>query len=128
MKLIKKKKENLSEYLLNILEMVRKEMKSGLEIEYRFHPVRRWRFDMCWPDKKIALECDGMVWQAGGGRHNTDEDREKMNTAALMGWRVFRFSGKQIRSNPLGCLDLVKEALELTKISQEVGNGNGSDN
>lgn len=105
-------KSNLSEYLINVLEMVRKELKKGLETEYRFHPSRKWRFDLAWPEKKIAIECDGMVWQAGGGRHNSDADREKINNAVLLGWRVFRFSGNQINTDPLGCLDHAKKLME----------------
>lgn len=38
--------------------------------EYRFHETRKWRFDHAWPDRKLALEIDGGVWQNGGGRHN----------------------------------------------------------
>lgn len=81
------------------------------ETEYRFHPTRRWRFDLAWPNHKVAVECDGMVWQAGGGRHNTDKDREKINTASSMGWTVLRFSGKQIKSDPHSCINFLKDAL-----------------
>ena len=82
------------------------------ETEYRFHPTRKWRFDFAWPDWKIAVECDGMAWQAGGGRHNTDADREKINTATSMGWSVLRFSGFQIRNNPMWCVDMVQTAFK----------------
>jgi len=29
------------------------------EREYGFHPVRKWRFDMAYPSRSIAIECDG---------------------------------------------------------------------
>ncbi|MCP4049885.1 MAG: DUF559 domain-containing protein [bacterium] len=91
-------------YSKNILEeMVR---------EYRFHPSRRWRFDLAWVNKKIAVECDGGQFKALGGRHNTDADREKINTATQMGWRVLRFSGTQIKSDPMGCIGVLKKTLE----------------
>ena len=70
----------------------------GKEIvkEHRFHPVRRWRFDYAIPSLKIAIEIDGAVWAAGGGRHNRAAgyiaDMEKLNTAASMGWLVLRFT------------------------------------
>lgn len=35
--------------------------------EHRFHPKRRWRFDLCWPVRKIALEVEGGIWV--NGRH-----------------------------------------------------------
>lgn len=60
--------------------------------EYKFHPVRRWRFDYAIPALKIAVEVDGAVWV--GGRHNRPAgyiaDMEKLNTAASMGWLVIR--------------------------------------
>lgn len=60
--------------------------------EYKFHPERRWRFDWCWPDYKIALELEGGVWIKG--RHTRGagfiKDMEKYNAAAARGYRVFR--------------------------------------
>lgn len=59
------------------------------EREFRFHPVRRWRFDMAWPRIKLAVEIDGR------GRHQTIAgvrgDCEKLNAATVLGWRVLRF-------------------------------------
>lgn len=61
--------------------------------EHRFHPVRKWRFDLAWPDRMIAVEVDGGVWS--GGRHTRGAgfiaDCKKINEATAMGWRVFRF-------------------------------------
>jgi very-short-patch-repair endonuclease len=81
------------------------------ESEYRFHPTRRWRFDFAWPAQRVAVEVDGGQWRAGGGRHNTDQDREKLNTAAAMGWRVLRFSHTALDTDPAGCVELVEAAL-----------------
>ena len=57
---------------------------------------RRWRFDFAIPARMIAVEIDGGGWV--GGRHHrplgATKDNEKMNTALLMGWRVFRFDWK----------------------------------
>lgn len=67
--------------------------------EHRFDPVRRWRFDLCWPDRMIFVECDGGEFVKGSlGRHGTGRDWEKQNAAVLLGWRPFRFVGSQIRS------------------------------
>jgi very-short-patch-repair endonuclease len=84
--------------------------------EYRFHPVRRWRFDFAWPSSPrggVAVEVDGGQWRAGGGRHNTDRDREKLNTAAALGWRVLRFSHAALETDPAGCVELAAAALVL---------------
>jgi very-short-patch-repair endonuclease len=67
--------------------------------EHRFHPIRRWRFDLAWPDRMLAVEVDGGVFS--GGRHvrgkGFEEDLMKLNEAALLGWKVLRFSSGQVR-------------------------------
>ena len=63
------------------------------EREYRFHDLRRWRFDFAWPEFKIAAEVEGGVWTKG--RHTRGKgfigDCRKYNEATLLGWDVFRF-------------------------------------
>lgn len=60
--------------------------------EYRFHPIRKWRFDYAFPQAKVALEVEGGVWTSG--RHTRPKgflnDIVKYNAAGLLGWRVFR--------------------------------------
>lgn len=73
--------------------------------EYKFHPVRKWRFDYAIPSALVALEVEGGVWT--GGRHINPKgflnDMEKYNTATLMGWSVYRttpddlYTGKTIK-------------------------------
>jgi hypothetical protein len=81
--------------------------------EYEFAaPWRAWRFDYAWPHARVAVELDGMAWQAGGGHHNTDGDRLKMNSAAALGWRALRFTSKALRTEPAACVALLRRALE----------------
>jgi len=66
--------------------------------EYKFHPKRRWRFDFAWPDRKIAIELEGGIWVKGAhtrGKHFIS-DCNKYNAAALLGWRVFRFTSNHL--------------------------------
>ena len=77
--------------------------KLGLPVperEYRFHPVRKWRFDLAYPSRFIAIECDGGTWS--GGRHVRGAgyqcDAEKFNAASRLGWAVFHYTGGMIRS------------------------------
>ena len=68
--------------------------------EFRFHPSRKWRFDFAFVDQMIALEIDGATWT--GGRHTRgsgyESDCEKLNEAAVLGWRVFRATRTMVKS------------------------------
>ena len=69
-------------------------------LEYYFHPTRRWRFDLAWPDYRLAVEIDGGGWV--NGRHSRgagiEDDAEKLAEAVLKGWRVFRSSPRQVKT------------------------------
>ena len=80
--------------------------------EYKFHPRRKWRFDFAFVAQRVAVEVDGGQFTKFGGRHNTDADREKLNEAAAMGWRVLRFSPQMLKRSPDDCIRQVIEALE----------------
>ena len=71
--------------------------------EYRFDPLRRWRFDFAWPAQLMAIEVEGGTWRRG--RHNRavgfEKDCEKYNAAAMAGWRVLRYTGKMINGGEL---------------------------
>lgn len=60
--------------------------------EHRFHPTRKWRFDLAWPDLKLAVEIEGVSRHTS--RHQTiagyRADCEKYAEAATLGWRVLR--------------------------------------
>lgn len=81
--------------------------------EYRFHPVRKWRFDFAWPSERLAVEVNGGAFAAGGGRHTRGagfrSDAEKLAEAAILGWRVIPVLPEQIRSGL--ALELVRRAL-----------------
>lgn len=81
------------------------------EREYRFCE-RRWRFDFCWPDRKLAVEIEGGVWS--GGRHTRGSgfvaDMAKYNRAALLGYTVLRVTGDMVRKGE--AIELIREALQ----------------
>jgi very-short-patch-repair endonuclease len=69
--------------------------------EYQFAaPKRRWRFDFCWPDKRVAVETQGGVWTRGkhGRGSGITKDYEKLNNAQIMGWKVLQFTSSQVQS------------------------------
>lgn len=108
-------KERYTDLLLGDLRM------AGLPApvrEHRFHPVRRWRFDLCWINEgiKLAVEIDGGGYSnpikcprcgantghRAGGRHHRgigyERDCEKLAEAASLGWTVIRVVPRQIKN------------------------------
>lgn len=64
------------------------------EREYVFAAPRKWRADFAFVEEKIIVEIEGAVWS--GGRHTRgtgfSSDCEKYNAAAILGYRVLRFT------------------------------------
>ncbi len=68
--------------------------------EHRFHPTRLWRFDLAWPERRFAVEVDGGTW--ANMRHTRGsgwiKDQEKLNEAAILGWRVLHVTPEQVEN------------------------------
>jgi hypothetical protein len=82
--------------------------------EHRFADDRKWRFDLAWPDRLVAVEIDGGAFLQGGGGHNRGaairRDQEKLNEAAARGWLVLRFFPERLLGPT--AFELVKRALK----------------
>lgn len=86
------------------------------DIEYQFHPVRKWRFDFAWSDYPmggVALEVEGGIWIGGahGRGSGIARDIEKYNAATLLGWRVLRCQPKDLCTK--ATVDMIMECLKL---------------
>ena len=72
----------------------------GMKQEHVFASPRKWRFDLAWPEYRVACEIEGGVWIKG--RHTRgkgyEADCEKYSTAAAYGWRVIRVTPGMIAS------------------------------
>lgn len=81
------------------------------EREHRFHPTRKWRFDLAWPDLRLAVEVDGGTWVQG--RHNRgssiEKEYEKGAEAAILGWRIIHVSNHMVDDGR--ALNLITRAL-----------------
>lgn len=81
--------------------------------EHRFHPKRLWRFDIAFPDLKIAVEVEGGVWS--NGRHTRGSgfinDMEKYNAATSMGWYLLRTTPDFLLSGKF--LDVVETTIKM---------------
>jgi hypothetical protein len=76
------------------IELTLKSLNIEFVREYKFHPSRRWKFDYAIPDKKLAIEYNGIF--SNKSRHLTvtgySGDMEKINQAQLLGWRVLQYT------------------------------------
>lgn len=74
------------------------------ETEYRFHPIRKWRWDFILLNRLtsplIAIEIQGSVWAGRKGGHTggigMQRDMDKRNAGVALGWRVLTFSTQDV--------------------------------
>lgn len=81
-------------------------------LEYRFHPTRKWRFDLAWPSLLLAVEIDGGLFVAG--RHSRGagirDAMEKTAHALMLGWRVMPLCPDHIKSGQ--ALDWITQCIQ----------------
>ena len=96
-------------------------LADGMQREYKFHSVRKWRFDFAWPELKVALEIEGGIWAKG--RHVSPRgfilDCEKYNEASSLGWVVLRCPPTFIGSKMVTWLKSVLQRRSCTRVSDE---------
>lgn len=100
-------------YVLQMLWAIRAAGLPEPEQEVLFHPRRKWRMDLAWKERKIALEIHGAVYTQG--RHTRGagftEDRIKMAEAQLLGWIVLEATPELIKNGT--ALDLLERAMKV---------------
>lgn len=74
--------------------------------QHAYLPNRKFLADFAWPDRKLALEVDGMVHRI---KARFEADAERHNTLLEAGWRVYRVTGKMVRSG--AALALIERVL-----------------
>jgi hypothetical protein len=77
------------------------------EREFKFHETRKWRIDLAYTDRKLAIEVDGMVHRI---ESRFKRDIEKHQALFLAGWSLLRVSTAQVKSGE--ALRLVERALQ----------------
>ena len=80
---------------------------SNCKMEHSFDETKR-AFDFAWPNQSVAVEIDGF----GHGHqavHRLSQNHEKQNDAVMRGWKVLRYTSRQ-----LGSMAGVERAVEET--------------
>jgi len=76
--------------------------------------LRDWRFDFAWPSVKVAVECEGGIWNRG--RHTRalgyTGDCEKYNAAAALGWTVIRVTSSMLARDPHSVCKTLRQMLK----------------
>ncbi len=81
--------------------------KNNINAEYNYHVGKYW-IDYGIPDKKIGFECDGEFW-------HKDKEKDRKRDSILLndyGWKIYRFTGKEINSNMDNCISNVKVVMK----------------
>lgn len=82
--------------------------------EYRFHPTRRFRIDIAFPEIKLAIEIEGGIWRGKFGRHTNPvgfcADMVKYNFLTQFGWRLLRYQPSKVDYDQIKLVyDMLKE-------------------
>jgi very-short-patch-repair endonuclease len=103
--------------LLLAAQLDRKEFPK-FEREVKFHPERKWKFDIAFTDEhiKLAVEIEGGIWTKS--RHTTGKgftnDIEKYAEAAILGWTVLRVTTDMV--NDGRALELIRRYLQAREV------------
>lgn len=75
------------------------------------HPIGKCKIDIAYPDKKLAIECDGREYH----RENYEQierDQKRDKYLARKGWRTLRIEGVAIHRNINLCVRKINEKLQ----------------
>ncbi len=102
------RRSGLEESFARVFSLVNKQHDQPTR-EHRFDSERQWRFDFAWPRYLVAVEIEGGIF--GRGRHSRGaaytKDCEKYNAATCAGWKVLRYTTKDIEDRPVQCAEEV---------------------
>jgi very-short-patch-repair endonuclease len=68
-----------------------------------------YEVDFLWPDTRLIAEVDG--WESHGTRSAFEADRERDARLATLGYRVVRFTWRQVGSDPRGVARTIRSLL-----------------
>jgi len=91
---------------IDLIKALLKKENIEFVADHKFHPHRRWEFDIAIPRRKIAIEYDGGTFN--GGRHvrgvGFSGDCQKINKGQIFGWRVLRYTCDMLENDPMQVL------------------------
>jgi very-short-patch-repair endonuclease len=82
---------------------------AGLPSPVFEYPVLDYYLDLAWPDRRVAVECDGRVAHEHEGAY--EQDRVRLNRLRLAGLLVLQYTWQRLRDDPGGVVAEVGQAL-----------------
>jgi len=78
--------------------------------QYEIWDGRRWRrFDLAYPNQRLAVEVDG--WERHGTRSSFQDDRARDRALQLRGWRVLRYTWDDVTEGGKEMVAEIQQAL-----------------
>lgn len=78
----------------------------------RDHPFLTFRIDLADPPTMLAVEVNGGLMRAGGGKHATSRDHHKMRELVFAGWRPLVFTSSEVVHDPEMCIAAIRRGLQ----------------
>jgi very-short-patch-repair endonuclease len=101
-----KREEKTKQQFRLFLRLCDQENLTGWVVEHKFHPFRKWRFDIAWPAHRVAIEVQGGTF--AGGAHirgkQYQADCEKMRAAVILCWSVLAYTTDEIKHHPYAAI------------------------
>lgn len=83
--------------------------------------------DFAFPERMVAVECDGDYWHAHPKKYSRKDldkiqrrnvviDRDRARAIKSSGWKIVRFWEEQIERDVAGCVNLIEETLDRSKV------------
>lgn len=72
-------------------------------------PLGQIEPDFLWPEERLIVETDG--YETHGSRHAFERDRERDRRLVVEGWRVVRFTWRQVTRRPDEAVDTLRALL-----------------
>lgn len=92
------------------VQLLRDSGLPGSRTEFPIPWNPRRRFDLAYPDSKLAIEWDSRRWHTQVEAF--DRDRERDRQAVRNGWRVLRYTWRDLTTRPGGIVDTVRSVLD----------------
>ncbi len=89
-----------------LVKLLREEGITGWRTNY---PIGGYKVDVAFPKQKVAIEVDG--WAFHSEQEDFQNDRERQNTIALLGWKVLRFTWLDLTEYPRRVIAEIKHAI-----------------